>query len=146
MGRTAGRYPHNGANDSLSAQVEALIVELLYSAVCTEAEVARRFSINRRTLHRRLMNEKTTYSEILNRVRLGMMCNWYVAPIMTLTELASRMGFGSLSALSRWRKINERHAWKRATLKSGETYWADGDAYSFVIELESAPRQRKQGD
>ncbi|WP_157038979.1 helix-turn-helix transcriptional regulator [Caulobacter segnis] len=144
MGLKTGKSSSSHAQESLSAKVYALIVELLPSGFCTEQEVAERLSINRRTLHRNLMSEATSYSGLLNRARFAMIEDWYSEPGITLTSLSARMGFKSLFALSRWRRNHEEHVWKKAFLGPDEFYWTDDDAYSFIIKLEPLPRRRKR--
>lgn len=144
MDRSARKISLGHTRADLSIKANTLITELLSSGVCTESKVAERLSMNRRTLNRNLANEGSTYSEILTCVRLRMLREWYSSPSMTLTALASSMGFKSLSALCRWRRAHEDHAWRKALLGPDETYWTDGDAYAFVIKLEPLKRRRKQ--
>jgi AraC-like DNA-binding protein len=93
--------------NSTCARVETLIAELLPTGVCAAGEVAKRLSMDRRTVQRKLAKEGWEYSEILQRARLKKMHDWYADPRTTLTKLAAELGFSSLSALTRWKRKAE---------------------------------------
>ncbi|MBO9558970.1 MAG: hypothetical protein J7515_10320 [Caulobacter sp.] len=53
----------------------------------------------------------------------------------TLTALAPKLGFSSLSAFSRWRRKHDKMVARADFLRSGEAFWSDGDRYCFSIRF-----------
>jgi AraC-like DNA-binding protein len=91
------------------AAVRELIVALLPTGACTIERVAAHLGVSRRTLHRRLAEANApTFTDLLDEARVGMAQRYLAAGHYSLTEIAERLGYGSLSAFSRWRRHNLR--------------------------------------
>jgi AraC-like DNA-binding protein len=84
------------------AQVRHLIARLLSTGTCSIATVAEQLGINRRTVHRRLLREGHTFSGLLTSVRAELAARYLEDPRRRLAEVASLIGFTSLSSFSRW--------------------------------------------
>ena len=91
-----------------TAAVRELILALLPTGTCTIDRVAAHLGVSRRTLSRRLAAANApTFTELLNDARVGQAWQRYLAAGRhSLTEIAERLGYGSLSAFSRWRRNN----------------------------------------
>jgi AraC-like DNA-binding protein len=123
---------YRDAPSAMRSQVTKLIRELIPTGACSIDVVAQRLSIDRRTVHRRLAVEGTTYSDTIDQIRLELL-NELDNP--TLTALASELGFSSLSAFSRWRRKHGSMAARAEFLRLGEAFWSDGDQYCFSIRF-----------
>ena len=93
--------------DDPTAAVRDLITVLLPTGACTIKRVAAHMGLSTRTLHRRLAEAGApTFTELLNEARVGLARRYLTAGRHSLTEIAERLGYGSLSAFSRWRRFN----------------------------------------
>ncbi|AGW93823.1 AraC family transcriptional regulator [Cupriavidus sp. DF5525] len=90
------------ANATMPDKVRKLVYVLLPTGMCSVDRVAQHLGIDRRTVHRRLLQEDTTYSEILNEARAGLVIGYIENLERPLSEVATLLGFSSLSAFSRW--------------------------------------------
>ena len=64
-------------------------------------ELARRLSMHRRTLNRRLEAEGTTFREVLDAVRYKRACELLRNPNLSIADISPRLGYGEPSAFSR---------------------------------------------
>jgi AraC-like DNA-binding protein len=87
---------------TMQDQVRKLIYALLPTGLCTVDRVAQHLSVDRRTVHRRLAQEKTTYSDVLDAARADLVLRYIDNATRPLSEVATLLGFSSLSAFSRW--------------------------------------------
>jgi AraC-like DNA-binding protein len=85
----------------LVGAVNELILALLPTGTCTIAKVAAHLGVSRRTLHRQLAEQGLTFTGLLDEVRTGLARRYLAARQHSLTEIAERLGYGSLSAFSR---------------------------------------------
>jgi AraC-like DNA-binding protein len=84
--------------------VSQLILALLPTGACTIERVAQHLGVGRKTLNRRLARENgASFTKLLNDVRVSE-AKRYLAAKRSKTEIAERLGYGSLSAFSRWRR------------------------------------------
>ncbi|MGO4332897.1 AraC family transcriptional regulator [Cupriavidus sp. 2TAF22] len=90
------------ANTTMPDKVKKLVYALLPSGVCSVERVAQFLGVDRRTVHRRLAQEEATYSGIVNDVRAGLVIPYIENRGRPLSEVATLLGFSSLSAFSRW--------------------------------------------
>lgn len=81
-------------------RVKMLIVSLLPSGTCSAEQVAHQLGLQVRTLQRRLQGE--TFSSILDAVRAEQVIGYIENSERPLSDVASLLGFSSLSAFSRW--------------------------------------------
>ena len=91
--------------DDPTPAVRELILALLPTGTCTIEQVAAHMGLSRRTLHRRLAAANApAFTDLLNEVRIGLARRYLASGHHSLTEIAERLGYGSLSAFSRWRR------------------------------------------
>lgn len=83
-------------------KVGGLIRLQLASGRCTSDRLAHQLGCDRRTMHRRLAVESTTFDAILNEVRVEMAVRLMQNRRTGLAEAAEMLGFSSSSAFSRW--------------------------------------------
>ena len=87
---------------TLREKVGGLLRLQLSSGRCTSDRLARQLGCDRRTLHRRLVVENTTFDAILNDVRVDAAVRLMQNRQTGLAEAAAMLGFSSGSAFSRW--------------------------------------------
>lgn len=93
-----------GHRDSV-ATVRELILALLPTGTCGVARVAALMGVSRRTLHRRLAEAGgQTFEGLLDETRADLARRYISGRQHSLTEVAERLGYSSLSAFSRWRR------------------------------------------
>lgn len=90
-----------------SEQVADAIRRLLPTGRCSALAVANLFGVDRRTLHRWLMAEGESFSQLLDRTRTALCAQYRREDSHSLTEIAGLLGFSSLSAYSRWRRMRK---------------------------------------
>jgi AraC-like DNA-binding protein len=90
------------SNTTMADKVRKLVYALLPSGMCSIDRVAQHLGVDRRTIHRRLAQDGTTYSQILNEARAGLATSYIENRSRPLSEVATLLGFSSLSAFSRW--------------------------------------------
>jgi AraC-like DNA-binding protein len=86
----------------LRDKVGDLIVALLPDGRCSVERVAQHLGMDRRTLHRRLSAEGTTFSDILDDTRRDMATSLLTGSDRSLQTVADLLGFSSLSAFAHW--------------------------------------------
>jgi AraC-like DNA-binding protein len=89
-------------DESMAINVRRLISRLLPLGKCSAEEVARHLGVDRRTVHRKLANSGENYHTILNDVRSDFAVRFAGNTQRPVCEVASLLGFASLSAFSRW--------------------------------------------
>ena len=107
MARQAQRYLDQIAAErhaDPAAVVRDLLAALLPTGGGSVERVAAHMGVTRRTMHRRLARQGVTFTELLNDVRRRAVEAHLAAPDQSLTEIAGRLGYSSLSAFSRWRR------------------------------------------
>jgi len=90
------------SNTTMHDKVRKLVYVLLPSGLCSVERVAQHLGVDRRTVHRRLAQEDITYSGIVNEARTGLVVHYIENRERPLSEVATLLGFASLSAFSRW--------------------------------------------
>lgn len=88
-----------------SKQVAEVIGRMLPTGQCSAPAVADLFGIDRRTLHRWLAEESESFSQLLDQTRTALCAQYRREGSHSLTEIAGLLGFSSLSAYSRWRRL-----------------------------------------
>lgn len=101
-----------GVVDKVTQQVFAL----LPSGSCSVEQVANLLDVDRRTMHRHLQKSGKSFSMIVDQVRRELVVRHLGRKELPLSEVAGLLGFGSLSAFSRW--FGEQHgmsasAWRK---------------------------------
>ncbi len=96
MDRTSGA--------DIASQTRELIAQLLPKGQATADAVAACLGTTRRTLHRRLTAQDTSYRELLQQVRREQFQSLVKAGNLQQQEIADKLGFLSASAFSRWKR------------------------------------------
>lgn len=86
----------------LKDRVSELIARLLPGGDCSVDQVAEHLGVDRRTIHRRLAAEGSSFSELLEETRRQMAQLHLTSTDYPLGDVAHRLGFSSLSTFSRW--------------------------------------------
>jgi AraC-like DNA-binding protein len=105
MARQVVRYLEQIAasrGSSFSDKVSEMIVLLLPNGGVTVERVAQRLAMDRRTLHRRLVAEGTTFSELLNTARREVAEPLLARSERSFQSVADLLGFSSVSAFAHW--------------------------------------------
>lgn len=96
------------SNLSVRDEVVQLIMALLPTGRCSADQVALHLGVDRRTVHRRLATQGTTFTQVLDQVRLEQAQRLMGYGDRKLSDIAPLLGFSSLSAFSRWRRCQAR--------------------------------------
>ncbi len=87
---------------SASDTVWQLIAVLLPGGRCTAQQVAQHMGVDRRTIHRHLAAEGTTFSMLLDEVRSELVRRQIQDSDLPLAEVAGLLGFSAPSAFGHW--------------------------------------------
>lgn len=91
----------NELPNNLCGQVEILIRQALPSGKCSISYIASLMAVHRRTLHRMLKAEGSSFTVILEDVRKSIAINSLRHSDMTITQLANCLGYTDNSAFTR---------------------------------------------
>jgi AraC-like DNA-binding protein len=83
-------------------EVRHVLFVLLPSGECSIDQVGQQLGVDRRTVHRRLVREGTTFSEVVNAIRRELAAHYLDDGKRPLSQVAELLGFSALSAFSRW--------------------------------------------
>lgn len=86
----------------MADKVRELVWLRLASGRCTIEQVAGQISVDRRTPHRRLATEQSTFSAIVEAARREVVTQTPSSRERSLSSVADLAGFSNLSAFSRW--------------------------------------------
>lgn len=90
---------------TLTARVRDLVVQMLGSGRCTVEQVAGHLGVDRRTIHRRLAREGTSFSAVVDSVRRELAVRHLANGRLALGDIASMLGFSAPSSFSRWYRV-----------------------------------------
>ncbi len=90
------------SNATMSDKVRKLIITLLPSGTCSVDRVAQHLGVDRRTVYSRLAHHGESYLSIVDGVREDLVKRYIDSDDRPLSEVATLVGFSSLSAFSRW--------------------------------------------
>lgn len=102
---------------TFSDKVRDLIIRMLSSGSCTIDNVANQLGVDRRTIHRKLQVEGSSFSELLTATRQALIAAELGRRDETLSEVAQKLGFSSLSTFSRW--FRQVYGMKASEFKAG---------------------------
>lgn len=91
-----------GSGREATGRIRELVDLLLPTGRCSADQVARSLGVDRRTVHRRLAAEGTTFSEVVDDVRAGLARHLVAGRRYSFTEIAEILAFSSPSNFSRW--------------------------------------------
>lgn len=84
--------------------VRHILLVLLPSGQGSIEQVAQHLGVHKRTVHRLLLREGTTFSDVLNTIRRELAAQYVDDGTRPLSQVAELLGFSALSAFSRWYK------------------------------------------
>jgi AraC-like DNA-binding protein len=85
-------------------EVQQLLLALMPSGRARLGQIAALMNVDRKTIHRNLLAQGTSFGQLLEQTRTLLLQRYLQQDTHTLTEIGSMLGFGSLSAFSRWRR------------------------------------------
>jgi AraC-like DNA-binding protein len=108
---------------SVAEEVEQSIRLLMPSGRATIGEVAHSLDMNVRTLQRRLDQEGSSFSELLDRVRAQQVGQHFANRQLRLTDVAHLLGYSGLASFSAWyrARFNQTPSEGRRRLRRGES-------------------------
>ncbi|ASL46872.1 HTH-type transcriptional regulator VirS [Burkholderia sp. AD24] len=92
----------SGSEETATHTVRQVVVAMLPGGRCTSDQVAKQLGVDRRTLHRHLAAEGTSYSLLHQSVRAELASRQILDSDRSLAELADLLGFSSSSAFAFW--------------------------------------------
>jgi AraC-like DNA-binding protein len=113
MAREIERYVEGLAASkqaSLPDRVRELAHGLLPMGHCTIHFVARQIGVDPRTLQRQLADHGTSFLDIVQSTRMGLIPQYLEQSDRPLAEVADLLGFSALSAFSRWHRAHYRQS------------------------------------
>jgi AraC-like DNA-binding protein len=88
----------------MASQVRVLVVAQLAKGHSSIDLVASELGVNRRTVHRRLLAEGRTFSQILDEVRRDLAARYLADKHRSLAEISLLLGFAAPSGFARWHR------------------------------------------
>jgi len=85
-----------------TSTLREIVVSLLPNGTCTIERAAQHLGVDRRTVHRRLLREGTTFSGLVDDVRRELAQRYVRDRHRPLSEVSSLLGFTAPSGFSRW--------------------------------------------
>ncbi|WP_454736025.1 AraC family transcriptional regulator [Cupriavidus necator] len=90
------------SDTSMPDKVRQLVIAMLPLGICSVERVAQQLGVDRRTVHHHLEQYGENYSRVVNAVRVDLATRYIENRERPLSEVATLLGFSSLSAFSRW--------------------------------------------
>lgn len=97
----AKRLSNLDVDDSISARVRSALTELLPGGAGSIEDVAEKLGLSRRTLQRKLSEEKTTFQKQLNSTREILAIHYIRNTDMTTNDMAYLLGYAELNSFLR---------------------------------------------
>jgi AraC-like DNA-binding protein len=88
-------------DDNIIERIKAAIIDQLPSGQVTDSSIADALYLSRRTFHRRLLQQNTTFRAILNEVRQKLASQYITDSSLSLNEISFLLGFAEISSFSR---------------------------------------------
>jgi AraC-like DNA-binding protein len=102
-----------------SLRVKQLALMLLPRGHCRVEVVAQHLGVDRRTVSRRLAEEATSFSQIVEDLRAELLTHYRADDTRPLGEVAALLGFSAPTNFSRWHRTRFGHA-ARSVRRSGD--------------------------
>jgi AraC-like DNA-binding protein len=102
---------------SIAEEVEQSIRLLMPAGRATIGGVADALGTNVRTLQRRLDREETSFSELLDRVRVQQVSQHFANRRLRLTDIAQLLGYSTLASFSAWHRSRFHETPSKARLR-----------------------------
>ena len=103
-------FTAGGPDASFAFRVREMIALLLPRGACQVDRVAQHFGVDRRTVHRRLAQQGTSFTALVEQARRERAEAFMADGDRSLTVIAELLGFSCLSAFSRWRRAARQRA------------------------------------
>ena len=117
--------PALARSDRYVDRVRQLIMLLLPRGLCRVEVVAQHLGVDRRTVHRKLVDEDSSFSDLLEAERRALAARYVEGTDRPLTDIAALLGFSAPSVFSRWHAASfgvsaarRRSATRRSPLKA----------------------------
>lgn len=113
MAREVARYVEklgHSPQTRMTDKVGEIVFATLSSGQCKAERLSETLGFDRRTLHRKLAQEETSFHAIVDDVRRRLLGTYMKDDARSLTSVAELLGFSSLSAFSRWHRHQFGHA------------------------------------
>ncbi|MDE2569676.1 MAG: AraC family transcriptional regulator [Sphingomonadales bacterium] len=94
-----------GSAESLAERVRKVLSLLLASGKCTASHVAAQLGTSRRSLTRGLAAEGTSFMDLLNEARRGVVERQLSCGARSIAEIADLVGFSSSAAFATWHRL-----------------------------------------
>jgi AraC-like DNA-binding protein len=125
MARYAQQYVDSiaRAEETFSDRVRDLVLKMLSSGNCRMDRIAQHLGLDRRTVHRRLAEERTSFSAIVDAARIELVNRYIENRERPSCAVAEMLGFSDASAFSRWFKRRfgcSVSAWRAINLTKGK--------------------------
>ena len=107
LAREAERYVallRSGAGRKASEEIRKIALTLLPTGHCTVERVAKHLGIDRRTIHRHLAEQRTTFSGIIDDLRAELAASYIDRGDRPLSSVAELLGFSAQSAFAHWHR------------------------------------------
>lgn len=86
----------------LTGQIKSRVVSLLSNGKVTLARVASQLGDNERSIQRRLAAEGTSFSDILDQVRVETVMKYIDNPDVNISDMSMMVGYEDVGSFSRW--------------------------------------------
>jgi len=90
------------ATQTMAEKIRRIVLSLLPTGNCCIERVAGQLGVDRRTIHRKLMQEGLTFSDIVDEVRAMLAVQYLGQSGRSVSYVAVLLGFSMQSAFSRW--------------------------------------------
>lgn len=97
LDEAAGKHRPDAAE-----MTQRLIFAMLPTGVCTIEKLAQYLEVDRRTVHRHLAAEGTTFKDVLQATRVDLAQRWVSTSDRRISDIATMLGFAMPSAFSTW--------------------------------------------
>ena len=121
--RTLVRATIGAGVRTVSEEVEQAIRLLLPSGRASISAVAHALGTNVRTLQRRLEEEKTSFSDLLDRVRIQQVGQHFSNRQLRLTDVAHLLGYAGLASFSSWYRSRFNETPREGRRRMREDSW-----------------------
>jgi AraC-like DNA-binding protein len=121
--RTLVRATIGAGMRTVSEEVEQAIRLLLPSGRASIGAVAHALGTNVRTLQRRLEEESTSFSDLLDRVRIQQVSQHFANRQLRLTDVAHLLGYAGLASFSSWYRTRFQETPREGRRRIRETSW-----------------------
>jgi AraC-like DNA-binding protein len=89
---------------TLTNEVNQIILATLPSGRCTADTIAAHLGMDRRTLHRRLLAEQTSFTDLLLSIRKQLLERQMSSGHLSMAQIALQLGFSNQSVFSQWHR------------------------------------------